>query len=426
MSEKRKDSKGRLLRNGESQRKDGKYEYRYIDVSGTRRSVYSWKLVDTDKLPNGKKPCASLREIEKEIEKELSAGLKTFEIKKLTVNEYFERHMSMKSLNPNTRNLYNRTYDIHIRNTIFGKMLVTSVRPVHVKNLLVDIHKKSNMSLASLQVVQIVLSQMFAAAVNDEHISKNPTTGILKEVSKYVVDDKEPRVALTKGQQENFSRYVMESAVYKKWTNLFTFLLGTGCRIGETLALQWEDCDFDKNIINISRSLSYTKINEKHSYIIGSTKSKTSKRDIPMLAEVRNALLNERERQIASGLKSAEIDGYKNFVFINKYGKPRTSVGVNEALRNIVRSYNACEKRKAEAENREPELLPNISPHIFRHTFCTRFCELERNIKVVQEIMGHSNITTTMMIYNTATDDEKRRSFSSLEGSMQIMSNSAK
>ena len=77
MSEKRKDSKGRILRTGESQRKDGKYEYKYVDVKGVRRSVYSWKLVDTDKVPAGKLCKESLRDIEKRLEEDIAAGVDT-------------------------------------------------------------------------------------------------------------------------------------------------------------------------------------------------------------------------------------------------------------------------------------------------------------------------------------------------------------
>ena len=75
MSEKRRDSKNRILQNGESQRKDGKYEFKYVDVNGTRRSAYSWKLVATDKVPEGKRCELSLREMEKQIRRDLECFL---------------------------------------------------------------------------------------------------------------------------------------------------------------------------------------------------------------------------------------------------------------------------------------------------------------------------------------------------------------
>ena len=69
MSEKRRDSKGRILRNSECQRKDGMYQYDYIDITGKTKCVYSWKRESTDPLPKGKRKCVSLRDKEREIQK---------------------------------------------------------------------------------------------------------------------------------------------------------------------------------------------------------------------------------------------------------------------------------------------------------------------------------------------------------------------
>ena len=71
-------------------------------------------------------------------------------------------------------------------------------------------------------------------------------------------------------------------------------------------------------------------------------------------------------------------------------------------------------------EQREPELLPHFSVHNLRHTFCTRFCENETNLKIIQEIMGHADISTTMNIYNEATKEKKIESFANLEGKIKI------
>jgi len=78
MSEKRRDNKGRVLRSGESQRPDGKYEFKYADTKGERRSVYSWRLVNTDSLPPGKYACEPLRDIEKRIRKDIEEAMISF------------------------------------------------------------------------------------------------------------------------------------------------------------------------------------------------------------------------------------------------------------------------------------------------------------------------------------------------------------
>ena len=93
---------------------------------------------------------------------------------------------------------------------------------------------------------------------------------------------------------------------------------------------------------------------------------------------------------------------------------------VNRAIDRILRDYNKEETVRAGEENRDPELLPHFSVHNLRHTFCTRFCENETNLKVIQEIMGHADISTTMNVYNEATREKKQESFANLEGKIKI------
>ena len=90
------------------------------------------------------------------------------------------------------------------------------------------------------------------------------------------------------------------------------------------------------------------------------------------------------------------------------------------AIKRIYTAYNEQEKQNAEKENRKPIFIPYFSCHNLRHTFCTRFCENETNIKVIQEIMGHSDIGTTMNVYAEATKEKKKESFEKLEGKIKI------
>ena len=98
MSEKRRDNKGRLLRQGELQRSDGKYEYRYYDEKGERKSVYSWKLVDTDRIPSGKRCNESLRSMEKRIRRDLEDGIHTHEADRTTLNGISPRRLRSRNL----------------------------------------------------------------------------------------------------------------------------------------------------------------------------------------------------------------------------------------------------------------------------------------------------------------------------------------
>ena len=124
--------------------------------------------------------------------------------------------------------------------------------------------------------------------------------------------------------------------------------------------------------------------------------------------------------EISIMLFNDEIDGYSGFIFTNRVGYIHNPQTINRAIKRIIRDYNKEEKEIAKIEKRKPLEIRDFSVHSLRHTFCTRFCENETNLKVIQEIMGHSDITTTMNIYAEATNDKKQEAFSQLEGKIKI------
>ena len=127
-----------------------------------------------------------------------------------------------------------------------------------------------------------------------------------------------------------------------------------------------------------------------------------------LVDEVREALLQEREHQEEVGLTSQyEIEGLHDFIFLNRYGFPQNPQTVNRAIGRIVDAYNDRELERAATERREPFYLPAFSCHNLRHTFCTRLCEVETNLKIIQDIMGHADISTTMKIYAEVTQQAK-------------------
>ena len=138
------------------------------------------------------------------------------------------------------------------------------------------------------------------------------------------------------------------------------------------------------------------------------------------LDEVKEALQQEWELQKIIGYNESIVDGYTGFIFQNRYGLPLSPHSVNRAIDRICEAYIADEKAKALSEGREPVLIRHFSAHNLRHTFCTRFCENETNIKVIQEIMGHADIETTMNIYAEATKEKKMASFAQLDGKIKI------
>ena len=168
--------------------------------------------------------------------------------------------------------------------------------------------------------------------------------------------------------------------------------------------LRWNDCDFENNEIFINHNVIYRfRDYDGWRFRLTTPKTNAGNRVVPMLSEVREALLQERENQKRFKLKFPTIDGYSNFVFLNREQNLHNPMTINRAIKRIIRDHNRDEVKLAEKEKREPLLIRDFSVHNLRHTFCTRFCENETNLKVIQEIMGHSDISTTMNIYAEAT-----------------------
>ena len=409
---KRKDSKGRVLRTNEYERPDGRYAYRYVDTEGKTKFVYSWKLVETDSLPKGKPKCDSLREIEKIVGKDVFDGIVARS--KVTLNDRWNDYINNKpELKQSTRTNYKYLYKKYVQDDIGQKPIKTITYTIMKKffnKLLHEIGFKPN----SVESANTILHPVFAIAVKDGLLRINPTEGIMADLKRSNDWEKKPRHALTKEQQRIFITYVKEH--YNRWYPLIVCMLGTGCRIGEMLGLRWKDIMWDSNIISINHNLIYrVQENGKMEYHITTTKTRNSNREIPMFESVRNALKQERKVQSKEGFCTTEIDGYSGFIWKNKNGDVLNPSCVNRVLTRICKSYNETEKEQAEKEHRKPDLLPRFSSHHLRHTFCVRLCEEETDLKLIQEIMGHADISTTMDVYNESNIERKKERFANLE-----------
>lgn len=422
-SVKRKDKRGRILKDGEDQMKDGRYRYQYKSGSGKRQSVYSWKLVPTDKVPAGKRDGLSLREKELEIMQDMRDGIDGKTASKITLNDMFNLYMAGKrELKQSTRTNYNYMYKNYVQD-VLGSRKISGIKYSDIKAFYNSLITERNFKPNSMEIIHTILHPVFTLAVRDGYIRSNPTDGVMTEIKKGHDWEKTKRHALTIEEQESFINFMVHSDTYNHWLPLFTVFLGTGCRIGEILGLRWNDCDFENKIININHNLIYRQQDsgkcEKH---ITTPKTSAGCRTIPMLGEVRDALLQEKRQQWMMGYtkECVEIDGYTDFIFRNRYGDPYAPISINRAIDRIILAHNAEEQEKARQEKREAILLPHFSAHNLRHTFCTRFCENETNIKVIQDIMGHSDIGTTMNIYAEATENKKKEAFRNLEGKIKI------
>lgn len=418
----RRDTKNRLLGKGEYQKSDGRYMYRYVDSKGNSRFVYSWTLTQTDRPPKGKHSEKCLRELEKEIAKDLQDEIDSFKAKKMTLNAFYEDYIEQKQeLKTSTRTNYKYIYKKYVWDSI-GRRKLPEIKYSDIKKFYNHLIREVGFKPNSMETIHTILHPIFATAVRDGYIRVNPTDGVMAEIKKSNDWEKPKRHALSVSEQEAFVEFTKSHRVYSHWLPLFTVLLGTGCRVGEIVGLTWDDCDFKNGIININHSLIYRpdEYTGKSGFYISTPKTKAGEREIPMFEAVRKALLNERMRQMREGFNQTVIDGYSGFIFSNRFNGVLSPHNINRAIERITRDYNVEESELAARQNREPLLLPHFSVHNLRHTFCTRMCENESNIKVIQEIMGHSDISTTMDVYSEATRDKKKESFAGLEGKMKI------
>ena len=410
MAKTRKDLRGRSLRKGEVQRtSDKRYMYTYTDPLGRRKFIYANDLTQ-------------LREKEEKLLKDQLDGLDIYVAGKATLNETFDRYISTKyNLRESTRSSYLYTYDHYVRDT-FGLKRIAEIKYSDVLQFYYHLLNQQGISLGTLDSVHCLLHPTFQLAVRDEIIRKNPTDGVMKEISRESGKNRGVRHALTIEQQRCFMEYIANHPIYYHWWPMFTILLGTGCRIGEALGLRWQDLDFENRVISINHSLVYYPANGSNKCVLRVSLPKTDAgiRTIPMLDIVKDAFEMLYEEQKENGFNETEIDGMTGFIFCNRFGSVPNPQTVNHTIKRIANNYNADEVVRAKKEHRDPIILPNFSCHHLRHTFCTRLCENETNLKVIQSIMGHKNIETTLDIYAEATEKKKQESFENLAAKLDI------
>ena len=392
MSEKRRDNRNRILHNGESQRQDGRYAYKYKDINGETKFVYSWRLDKNDRAPAGKPRDLSLREKERQIQQDLfnqivpNGG-------NLTVLELVQKYLSLKvNVRHNTQANYNFVVGI-LKKEAFGSLRIDKVKLSDAKAWLIKLQKDGR-GYSTIHSVRGVVRPAFEMAMQDDLIRKNPF-GF--ELATVVVNDSVTREAITRAQERAFLKFIQEDNCYRKYYDGIYILFHTGLRISEFCGLTISDIDFQNKRIRVDHQLQRKRDME---YIIEDTKTKSGERYVPMSQQVAECF-----RRVIANRKPPKqepiIDGYTGFLFLDKNGMPMVALHWEHYFKHILNKYNSIYKVQ----------LPKITPHVCRHTFCSNMARSGMSPKTLQYIMGHSDISVTLNTYTHLTFDDAKAEF---------------
>lgn len=393
-----KNLRGKELGKGISQRKDGRYSARYLSSNGKRIEKY----FDS---PNEAKQWLE----DKRYEERHGITPATNDLPKIiTVDTWFNEWWEniIFDLAPNTRRNYEERYKRNIQ-PVIGKMNITDVKPMHCKKVL----KQMNEEYAGSTIKQtyITMGTMFKAALMNDIISKHPMDGVLYSKPIRAVDD-------IKYFTVEEQRIFLETAKSSHNYNQYAFMLETGIRTGELIGLTWQDIDWKKRTLSITKTLEYRY--KQKCWRAGPPKTKTSYRTIPLTERAYNILLelyDKRTTRKESDLLNQTLEYtdrktgrtakllMRDLVFINwRTGEPTKNSSYDSHM------YKLCDTAG----------IKRLSMHALRHTYATRAIEYGVQPKFLQKLLGHSSIKTTMDRYVHVSPE-------SLNNAIQIFEKSA-
>ena len=360
-----KDLKGKELGVGISQQSDKLYVARFTDKFGIRKTKRFKKLQECRQW------IADASYISKHSDIENASDI--------LVDTWYEYWIGIKkqTVRPNTVRNYSERYERNIKG-IIGKKLLSEVKPIHCQKIFSDMAEQGYKTTTIYQT-RITLYNMLEFAKENDVILSNPCK---KSVKSDMGKPSEKKVALTIDEQRKF----LMAATGQSYENQYKFMLQTGLRTGELVGLKWDDIDFGKRTVTISRTMEYRyKVGE---WRVGPPKSKSGYRTIPLTDEAIRILKDQKEKN--SKIKVINIE-WRDQVFLSRKGEPVKNSTYDTAL------FKICDKAE----------IRKFCMHILRHTFATRCIEAGMIPKTLQKILGHSNIGITMNLYVDATEEEK-------------------
>lgn len=386
MADRRKDKSGKVLRKGESQRKDGTYMYRWSNNDGERECVYARTLNE-------------LRQLEEDINRDMVLGVCR---KAHTLNEQIERYLRTKvNLANSTKENYKYYFKHVIKESRIGKTKVTDIKKSDIL-LFYNSLTEQGLSIGTVKIIHKIIRPSLQLACDDDVISKNPADGCTKDY----IDNPEKKFALTFDEEEEFLTRITLRPRMKRYYPMYAIILKTGLRISEAIGLTWNDVSMDDREISINHQVQYRQLNGITQLYATDTKTSAGRRTIPMTDEVYQLFIEQKKVWMNTKKDpDFEVDGYKNFVFVSHMtGKCMNHNSVRRMMRTLVDMNDEREIK-----------LPEISPHILRHTACCRYAESGCDIKVLQYLMGQTDIKTTMRVYNHVDMERVKRELNRLK-----------
>ena len=374
-----KDLNGKELGVGITQQKNGLYSARFVDKFGKRRQKRFKKLQECRQW------IADATYVD-----EHSNILQATDI---MVDSWFDYWIDIKkkTVRPNTVRNYIERYNRNIKK-IIGKMLLSEVKPLHCQKIFSDMADEDYRT-STIYQIRIALFNMLEFAKENDVIRYNPCK---KSVKSDMGKPSQKKEALTVDIQKVFLEY----ASGQSYEYQYRFILQTGLRTGELVALKWEDIDFQNKTLKIQRSMEYRySVGE---WRIGEPKSKSGYRTIPLTDEAIDILKRQKEKNKKIKIISLE---WSEFVFLCRKGTPIKNSTYDTAL------FKICDKAQ----------IPRFSMHVLRHTFATRCIEGGMKPKTLQIILGHSNIGITMNLYVHTTEEEKLKEIELVADALNVV-----
>ena len=376
-----KDLKGKELGVGLNQRKDGRIQARLTKSNGQRLEKNFVKLTDARAWLNEQKYLDTI----------ITTG-------NMSVDEWYKywiANFKEGIVKDNTTKNYKQRYNFNIKSEI-GSMKLQDVKQLHCQMILNNMFDCGKYSVGTIELVQTTLHAIFKGAVENNFIQKNPAENLkIKRRN----DNGEERRVLTREEQRIFKEYAKNTLYY----NAYCLAMQTGLRVGEIGGLQWNDIDFENKFLYVQRTLLQDP--KKGGFYFGDPKTKESKRKIPLTNEAINILNNQKLVQNKLKAKSKEwCSDWEGLVFRTINGKPVGGSTFRTMMVRIINNINI--DRQCSSEGKPYEEFQYCSMHSLRHTFATRCIENGIQPKVLQKIMGHSILATTMDLYVHVTDEQ--------------------